>query len=108
MAAPHVAGMMAILLSENEYTPPELIEKVKEAATLTVSSRAAHNDIAYEISQLTGISYNNSAEIKVLYMDPSFLKSSNSFSSFSIRNSYYLFMHSYKMIIITSIFILLL
>ncbi|KAI8639407.1 peptidase S8/S53 domain-containing protein, partial [Parasitella parasitica] len=43
MAAPHVTGVMAILLSQQDYTPTELINKVKESATLTVSSRTESN-----------------------------------------------------------------
>ncbi|CAG8451529.1 6554_t:CDS:2 [Ambispora gerdemannii] len=34
MASPHVAGVMAILLSQGNYTPPELVKKIKEMATV--------------------------------------------------------------------------
>ncbi|KAL9551859.1 hypothetical protein PS6_004789 [Mucor atramentarius] len=71
MAAPHVTGVMAILLSQQDYTPAELIEKVRESATLAISSRTESNDIVDEISRLTGVEYQDSSIIKVLYMDSS-------------------------------------
>lgn len=71
MAAPHVAGVMAILLSQKNYTPVELIEKVRESATLAISSRTESNDIVDEISNLTGVEYKDSSIIKVLYLDSS-------------------------------------
>lgn len=71
MAAPHVTGVMAILLSQQDYTPAELIEKVRESATLAISSRTESNDIVDEISRLTGVEYKDSSIIKVLYMDSS-------------------------------------
>lgn len=82
MAAPHVAGVMATLLSENDYSPYELIQKVKETATIAsvhLETTKKDDDIAYEISQLTGTSYDNLTKIKVLYMEPSsFAQNSNS------------------------------
>jgi len=33
MASPHVAGVMALLLSQADYSPPELIAKITETAT---------------------------------------------------------------------------
>ncbi|KAF1805525.1 peptidase S8/S53 domain-containing protein [Mucor lusitanicus] len=71
MAAPHVTGVMAILLSQQDYTPAELIDKVRESATLAISSRTESNDIVDEISRLTGVEYKDSSIIKVLYMDSS-------------------------------------
>ncbi|CAG8466729.1 9418_t:CDS:10 [Ambispora leptoticha] len=38
MASPHVAGVMAILLSQGNYTPSELVEKIKGMATVCTSS----------------------------------------------------------------------
>ncbi|KAK4518844.1 uncharacterized protein ATC70_009068 [Mucor velutinosus] len=71
MAAPHVTGVMAILLSQQDYTPVALIEKVRESATLAISSRTESNDIVDEISRLTGVEHEDSSVIKVLYMDSS-------------------------------------
>ncbi|CEP18161.1 hypothetical protein [Parasitella parasitica] len=69
MAAPHVTGVMAILLSQQDYAPAELIEKVRESATLAISSRTESNDVVDEISRLAGVEYQDSSVIKVLYMD---------------------------------------
>lgn len=104
MAAPHVAGVMAILLSQQDYTPAELIEKVRESATLAISSRTESNDIVDEISRLTGVDYEDSSIIKVLYMDSSldtFIRTDIVSSSMGSKRHHLIsFVHQYASLII--------
>jgi cerevisin len=71
IAAPHITGAMAILLSQQDYTPFELIQKLKESATVSMSSRTKSNEAAEEISHLIGLDMDDQSLIKIVYIDPS-------------------------------------
>jgi subtilisin family serine protease len=69
MAAPHVTGVMALLLSEQDYSPSELINKIKETATALLGSKTKIASIVDKISRLIGVDYEDTDIIKLLYLD---------------------------------------
>jgi subtilisin family serine protease len=83
MAAPHVAGVMALLLSEQDYSPSELIAKIKESATGLHGSKTNVTNIVDNISQLIGVEYEDTDITKLLYMD----WSSDSFTKSNIPST---------------------
>jgi subtilisin family serine protease len=86
MAAPHVTGVMALLLAEKNYTPSELINKIKDTATTSLSSKSKVSGIVDKISRLIGAEYEDTTDaVKLLYMG--WISSSFANSDFSLSSS---------------------
>ncbi|KAI8884215.1 subtilisin-like protein [Backusella circina FSU 941] len=105
MAAPHITGAMAILLSQQDYTPFELIQSLKESATVSISSRTRSNEVAEEISHLIGLDMDDQSLIKIIYIDPSLDFFSETDDSF-IRSSARIQVPSYFSIFIMSLILM--
>lgn len=84
MAAPHVTGVMALLLSEQNYTPSELIDKIKETGTVLSSFKSKIAGIVDKIARMMNAKYEDTTIIKLLYVDwssDSFANSDYSYTS---------------------------